>query len=124
MMDYKFCPIASPLADSKKTKRLLKLISASIKQKAAVRGVKETVKVLRKGKKGIIILAANVSPIDVISHVPMICEELSCHYIFVPSRAELGSAAGTRRSTSCIFVPQPDSNQKDIFELYEKCCRD
>lgn len=36
----------------------------------------------------------NVSPIDVYSHIPGICEEKDIPYIFTPSREHLGLAAG------------------------------
>ena len=32
------------------------------------------------------IIAGDISPIDVISHVPALCEEHSVPYIFVPSK--------------------------------------
>jgi H/ACA ribonucleoprotein complex subunit 2 len=38
-------------------------------------------------------LAADVSPIDVISHIPIICENKNIQYIYVRSRLELGVAA-------------------------------
>ncbi len=32
------------------------------------------------------ILAANIAPMDVISHIPLLCEEKSIPYIFVSSK--------------------------------------
>jgi H/ACA ribonucleoprotein complex subunit 2 len=64
-----------------------------VKAKLAKRGVKEVVKGLRKGVKGICILAADVSPVDVISHIPIICENKDIPYVYVRSRMELGLAA-------------------------------
>ena len=37
------------------------------------RGVKEVVKCIRKGGSGICILAADVNPVDVYSHIPILC---------------------------------------------------
>jgi hypothetical protein len=42
---------------------------------------------------------------DVISHLPVLCEDLSVPFVFVPSKAELGSAAATKRPTSCVLIP-------------------
>jgi hypothetical protein len=36
------------------------------------------------------VIAGNVSPIDVITHVPILCEEANVPYIYVPSK-EVGS---------------------------------
>lgn len=45
-------PIADPLASDKMSKKLIKLIKKGMKEKIIVRGVKETVKAVRKGNKG------------------------------------------------------------------------
>ena len=45
-------PIADPLASDKMCKKLIKLIKKGMKEKIIVRGVKETVKAVRKGTKG------------------------------------------------------------------------
>ena len=41
---------------------------------------------------------------DVISHLPVLCEDHAVPYIFVPSRAELGAASSTKRPTSVVMV--------------------
>ena len=44
------------------------------------------VKAIKKGSKGIVIFAADVTPSDVISHIPVLCEDSGIPYIFVRSR--------------------------------------
>ena len=83
-------PIATPLANEKLTGRTLKLVRKAAKAKRARRGVREVIKALRKKEKGIMVLAGNVTPIDVISHIPVLCEEAGIPYIFVPAKEELG----------------------------------
>ena len=62
--------------------------------------MKEVVKSIRKKEKGyvqlkaelisrIMVLAANIAPIDVISHIPVLCEENDIPYIFVSSKVFL-----------------------------------
>ena len=41
---------------------------------------------------------------DVISHIPVLCEDHNIPYVFVHSRAELGLAGGTKRPTSVVMV--------------------
>ena len=97
-------PIAEPLASDKMNKKLVKLIKKSMKGKNVHRGVKETVKAVRKGTKGLVIIAADISPIDVLSHLPILCEDKNIAYIYVRSRAEIGEACKTKRPTSCVLV--------------------
>ena len=49
-------------------------------------------------------LAGNISPIDVITHVPVLCEDCGVPYIYVPSKEALGAAGGTKRPTSVMLV--------------------
>ena len=76
--------------------------------------MKELVKGLRKGDKGLAILAGDVFPIDVISHLPVLLEEHNVPYLFVPSKRDLGAAACTKRPTSCVLVKEKKSDGKEI----------
>lgn len=62
---------------------------------------------------GIVILAADISPMDVISHIPVLCEDHNIPYIFVTSRAELGMAGQTKRPTSVVMVGRDMGKKKD-----------
>ena len=99
------------------------LVSAATKNKTLKRGVKEVVKSLRKSSNAaatagndeppaIVILAADISPMDVISHLPVLCEDHGVPYIYVTSRAELGAAASTSRPTSVVMITQEAVGKK------------
>jgi H/ACA ribonucleoprotein complex subunit 2 len=110
--------ISKPLASEKTTKKLHKLVKKATQGKCVRKGVKEVVKALRKGETGFCIIAGDISPIDVISHLPIMCEDRNIPYFYVPSKHDLGAAACTKRPTSCILV-NPNSGFKEQ-ELYEK----
>ncbi|KAL8540087.1 hypothetical protein ACS0TY_001611 [Phlomoides rotata] len=97
-------PIAKPLAGKKLCKRSLKLVRRAAEHKCLKRGVKEVVKSIRRGNKGICIIAGNISPIDVITHVPILCEESEIPYVYVPSKEDLANAGATKRPTCCVLV--------------------
>lgn len=99
-------------------------MSAAAKNKAIRRGVKEVVKAIRKattkGKDlGLVVLAADISPWDVLSHIPVLCEDKDVKYVWVPSRAELGAAGSTKRPTSVVMVC-PKGSGKDDGEWAEQ----
>lgn len=80
-------PIASPLAGKKLSKKLHKTVKKASKARQLKRGVKEVVKALRKGEKGLLLLASNITPIDVISHLPLLAEEaVGVEYCWVLSK--------------------------------------
>jgi len=60
---------------------------------------------------GIVVLAADISPMDVISHIPVLCEDHNIPYVYVPSRAELGAAGSTKRPTSVVML-MPKAGKK------------
>ncbi|KAF2198074.1 L30e-like protein [Delitschia confertaspora ATCC 74209] len=118
-------PFAFPLAeDEKEVKKILKCVKKSAKNKTLRRGVKECVKALRKSEtsgpsssgtsdpSAVAIIAADISPMDVISHIPVLCEDHNIPYIYVKSRAQLGEASATKRPTSVVMVSKTRTAKK------------
>ena len=132
-------PFARPLAEEKIAKKIFKSVKkgrtaphfqgaslttivAAQKHNTLKRGVKECVKALRKSSipppsssatpNFICILAGDISPMDVISHLPVLCEDHGVPYIFVTSRAELGSAGATQRPTSVVLISHENGKKR------------
>ena len=102
---------------------------AAAKAKQIRRGVKEVVKALKKETKGVCVIAGDISPIDVITHVPILCEEANVPYVYVHSKEELGAAGMTKRPTSVMLVmpegakgsvKMSSSDKKEFDDMYEK----
>jgi H/ACA ribonucleoprotein complex subunit 2 len=109
--------IAKPLTSKKSTKKAHKLVKKASSAKIIRRGVKEVVKAIRKNETGICILAGDIYPLDVISHLPVLLEENGIPYIFVPSKQDLGAAACTKRPTSVVLIRDPaTAKSKKEFE--------
>ncbi|XP_039141536.1 H/ACA ribonucleoprotein complex subunit 2-like protein [Dioscorea cayenensis subsp. rotundata] len=116
-------PIAKPFAGKKLCKRTLKLVRKASESKCLKRGVKEVVKSIRRGNKGLCVIAGNISPIDVITHVPILCEESDIPYIYVPSKEDLATAGTTKRPTCCVLVqtkPTKGELDQDVQEKLQK----
>jgi H/ACA ribonucleoprotein complex subunit 2 len=112
--------ISHPLASKKSTKKIYKLVKKASSSKHIRRGVKEILKGVRKGDKGLAILAGDVYPIDVTSHIPVMLEEKGIPYMFVPSKFDLGASAGTKRPTSCVLITDPTKTKDfDGQDLYD-----
>ncbi|KAJ5167083.1 H/ACA ribonucleoprotein complex subunit NHP2 [Penicillium canariense] len=120
-------PFANPLVEDKQAKKVLKSVKKAAVNKSLKRGVKEVVKALRKSAipaanakidlpTGVVILAADISPMDVISHIPVLCEDHGIPYVFVTSRAELGASAATKRPTSVVMVTPKSGKNKKLDE--------
>ena len=118
-------PFHPTLANPKNPTRQISLTPPSptpaAKHHTLRRGVKEVVKALRKSPPAppsqhtptfVVVLAADISPMDVISHLPVLCEDHGVPYIFVTSRVELGSASSTKRPTSVVMVGRERGGKK------------
>lgn len=120
-------PLAPRMRQSTHSK--LTPLPTAAAQRTLKRGVKEVVKALRKSPtnlpanttssdpSGIVVLAADISPMDVISHIPVLCEDHNIPYIFVQSRAELGLSGGTKRPTSVVMVSKDIQRKKDAKKM-------
>lgn len=97
--------------------------ATAAKTKTLRRGVKEVVKALRKSQgsgntadvndpSAIVVIAADISPMDVISHIPVLCEDHGIPYIYIKSRAQLGEASATKRPTSVVMVAKAGTGKK------------
>nr|AFK35508.1 unknown [Medicago truncatula] len=113
-------PIAKPLAGKKLSKKTLKLVKRAAENKCIKRGVKEVVKSIRRGQKGVCIIAGNISPIDVITHVPILCEDKDIPYVYVSSKEDLATAGATKRPTCCVLVMTKPSKGELSQEVQEK----
>jgi H/ACA ribonucleoprotein complex subunit 2 len=66
----------------------------------------------------IVVIAGDISPIDVITHIPVLCEESDVPYVYIPSKEDLGSSASTKRPTSCIMVVGGAKKEEEFDKLY------
>jgi len=109
---------AKPLANKKLAKRLYKCVKKAHKHKQLRKGVREVQKFIRKGEKGLVVFAGDTSPVEVISHLPVVCEESDLPYCYTPSRQDLGSATGSERLT-CMVLIKPHAEYQDIYDQCE-----
>ncbi|KAM4676769.1 H/ACA ribonucleoprotein complex subunit 2 [Discoglossus pictus] len=109
--------ISKPLAGRKLTKKLYKCVKKAIKQKNIRRGVKEVQKFINKGEKGIVVMAGDTLPVEVYCHLPVMCEDRDIPYAYVPSKSDLGAAAGSKRPTCVIMIKAHSEYQ----EAYDDC---
>jgi large subunit ribosomal protein L7Ae len=76
------------------------------KQSGKVRkGTNETTKAIERGIAKLVIIAEDVEPPEVVAHLPIICDERSVPYVFVPTRANMGPALGidVGAASACII---------------------
>ncbi|VDO25450.1 unnamed protein product [Brugia timori] len=59
----------------------------------------------------VIIMAADAEPLEIILHLPLLCEDKNVPYVFVRSKAALGRACGVSRPVIAASIIQNEGSQ-------------
>jgi U4/U6 small nuclear ribonucleoprotein SNU13 len=74
-------------------------------------------KTLNRGISEMIIMAADAEPIEILLHLPLLCEDKNVPYVFVPSKVALGRACGVSRPViTCSVTTNEASQLKSTIE--------
>jgi len=84
------------------------------------KGTNETTKAIEKGAAKLVVIAKDVNPPEITMHIPILCKEKGITCVEVPSREELGAAAGLDLSTSSIAIVHEGEARSIVKELTAK----
>ena len=84
------------------------------------KGTNETTKVIERGQAKLVVIAKDVEPKEIVMHLPVLCDEKKCDYVFVPSKEELGRAVGINVSTASACIVEPGEAKDLIGEIIKK----
>ncbi|KAF8770678.1 NHP2-like protein 1 like protein [Argiope bruennichi] len=79
-------PKAYPLADSTLTTKILNLVQQTSNYKQLRKGANEATKTLNRGLAEVIVMAADAKPLEILLHLPLLCEDKNVPYVFVKSK--------------------------------------
>ena len=113
---------AWPKADNQLTKKILDLCNQATLYKQMKKGANETTKSLNRGVADLVVLAADTEPLEIVLHLPLLCEDKNVPYVYVPKQADLGRACGVSRNiVAAVILHHPDSQlQTQINEMKDK----
>jgi len=83
-------------------------------------GTNEVTKAIERNNADLVIIAENVSPEEIVMHLPALAEERDTPFTFVPDKEELGLAAGINVQSAAIAVTQSGSASDEISDVAEK----
>jgi U4/U6 small nuclear ribonucleoprotein SNU13 len=104
-------PKAFPLADKKLTVTILDLIQQAANYKQLKKGANEATKTLNRGISEFIVMAADAEPLEILLHLPLLCEDKNVPYVFVLSKQALGRACGVSRPVIACSVLSNEGSQ-------------
>jgi len=84
------------------------------------KGVNEVTKAVERGVAKLVVYAADVSPKEIVAHLPLICKEKSILCSEVDSKQKLGIAAGIGVGTAAVAVINAGDADKEIAGIKAK----
>jgi large subunit ribosomal protein L7Ae len=84
------------------------------------KGANEVTKQVERGQAKLVVMAEDISPEEILAHMPLLCEEKNIPYAYVPSKDELGSAAGLTVSTAAVAILNPGKDKAGIEGIVKK----
>lgn len=127
---------AWPVADQALSQEILDLVQQASHYRQLKKGANEATKTLNRGISEIVILAADTTPLAILLHLPLLCEDKNtpyvscyttgvsgaramwervlmwlCEQVYVPSKMALGRACGVSRAViSCSITTNEASD--------------
>ncbi|EED82477.1 candidate NHP2/L7aE family protein [Postia placenta Mad-698-R] len=102
---------AWPLAGPELNDQILDLVQRASQFKQLKKGANEATKTLNRGIAEVIILTADTEPLEILLHLPLLCEEKNVPYVFVSSKAALGRACGVTRPVIAASITTNENKE-------------
>jgi len=84
------------------------------------KGTNEATKSVERNEAKFVAIAADVNPVEIVMHIPMLCDEKKIPFAWVPTKADLGAAAGLPVGTSAIAVANAGEAGKKLAQVVEQ----
>ncbi|XP_056400819.1 NHP2-like protein 1 [Hyla sarda] len=111
MTDTEVNPKAYTLADAQLTKTILDLVQQASNYKQLRKEANEASKNLNRGISEFIAMAADTEPLEIILHLPLLCEDKNVLYVFVQSKQALGGAYRVSRPVILCTITIKEGSQ-------------
>eukprot|EP00052_Salpingoeca_macrocollata_P034447 m.11545 g.11545 ORF g.11545 m.11545 type:complete len:128 (-) comp6490_c0_seq1:161-544(-) len=109
-------PKAYPLAKDKLGASILDLVQRATEYQQLKKGANEATKALNRGIAEFVVMAADTEPLEILLHLPLLCEDKNVPYVFVLSKQALGRACGVSRPViaACVTVNEASQLKSQI----------
>mgnify|MGYP000144314655 FL=1 len=84
------------------------------------KGTNETTKSIERGNADLVFVAEDVSPEEIVLHIPELADEKGIPYVFVETQDELGAAAGLEVGSAAAAVVDAGDADEDVEDISEK----
>ncbi len=89
---------------------------AEAKDNKIRKGMNETTKSIERGQAKLVVMAEDVSPPEILFHIPFLCEEKKVPYTYISTRKILGNAVKINVGSASIAVVEVGTGNENILE--------
>ena len=80
-------------------------------------GTNEVTKSSERAEAKLVVMAEDVDPVEILVHVPMLCEEKRIPYLYVPKKQRLGQSAGLQKAAASVAIVEAGDGKGLLEEL-------
>ena len=84
------------------------------------KGTNEVTKAIERSEADLVVIAGDVSPEEIVMHIPALAGERDIPYTFVPDKEELGLAAGLNVQSATVAITSTGGAQDKVEEIVQK----
>lgn len=92
-----------------------------VKKKGKLRvGVNECTKAIEREQAKLVLIAEDVSPPEIVMHLPLLCREKKIPVSYVSTRKELGEKAGLSVGSAAIAITEEGDSKKELEAIVKR----
>ncbi len=80
-------------------------------------GTNEVTKSSERAEAKLVVMAEDVDPVEILVHIPMLCEEKRIPYVYVGKKQRLGQSAGLSKSAASVAIVEPGEAKALLEEI-------
>ncbi len=84
------------------------------------KGTNEVTKAIERGNALLVFIAEDIDPPEIAAHLPVLAEEKEIPYVYIPTKDELGEAAGLNVGTASACIMVSGEAEDLVNEIVEK----
>ncbi|MDI9437644.1 MAG: 50S ribosomal protein L7Ae [Euryarchaeota archaeon] len=84
------------------------------------KGTNEVTKAMERGEALLVLIAEDIDPPEIAAHMPVLAEEKEIPYVYIPTKDELGEAAGLNVGTASASITDAGEAAELIKDVSEK----
>ena len=84
------------------------------------KGTNEVTKALERGNAKMVFLAGDVTPKEIVRHLPILSKEKGVAYLEIPESKALGNAAGIEVGAASVAIIEAGRSDSDLRSIVER----